>query len=281
MQKIFRRRVSFSFILLILRRGIDSPAFLFYTTGMGYKDETNKVYGRLTVLREDGHFNREKAWLCQCSCHKVVRIRGSSLRNGTVRSCGCYRTELVVKRSKNELNGKRFGNLIVLEQDRESIKEVRWVVQCDCGAVFSIRGSHLTASGVRNCVTCGHTRMGLKRRTHGKSRTQEYRRYIQRIRDERKELLDSAWTFEMENALFSYFSNQCVVCYSSDKLHVDHVYPLSKGHGLVPGNVVLLCRHHNEKKNYLTPEQLIPEWRDKILSAAEDFKLAWESGFRG
>jgi hypothetical protein len=45
---------------------------------------------RLTVLHQDGkHNTREIKWLCRCDCGGEIRVRGSSLRSGNTRSCGC------------------------------------------------------------------------------------------------------------------------------------------------------------------------------------------------
>lgn len=57
------------------------------------KDLTGNVFGRLTVL---GYHHTDKKvayWSCLCSCGNEVVVRGSSLRNGMTKSCGCYRTD--------------------------------------------------------------------------------------------------------------------------------------------------------------------------------------------
>jgi hypothetical protein len=51
-----------------------------------------------------------------------------------------------------DLTGKRFGNLIVIERDRNYIKVVRWVCKCDCGNTKTIRG-HCLKSGAT--ISCG------------------------------------------------------------------------------------------------------------------------------
>jgi hypothetical protein len=58
-----------------------------------FKDETGKVFDRLTVI-EFSHLLKEKAgsrayWRCECLCGNVVIVSGSNLRFGAVRSCGC------------------------------------------------------------------------------------------------------------------------------------------------------------------------------------------------
>lgn len=53
-------------------------------------DETGKVYGKLKVLRRVGRSTtRGPVWECVCVCGKVTEVRGTSLRFGSTRSCGC------------------------------------------------------------------------------------------------------------------------------------------------------------------------------------------------
>lgn len=59
-----------------------------------YKDETDRVYGRLTVIEvvlDDLRVRRQKAifWRCKCICGKEVIVSGVSLRAGDTTSCGC------------------------------------------------------------------------------------------------------------------------------------------------------------------------------------------------
>lgn len=55
---------------------------------------TGQRFGRLTVVGDSGESRRgEVLWLCRCDCGNVVTLRGSSLRSGNNRSCGCFRRE--------------------------------------------------------------------------------------------------------------------------------------------------------------------------------------------
>lgn len=58
------------------------------------KDETGKVYGRLTVLGYAGNSlksNKGAYWTCRCECGTDSVVWGATLRNGRSRSCstGC------------------------------------------------------------------------------------------------------------------------------------------------------------------------------------------------
>lgn len=58
------------------------------------KDITGQKFGRLTVLRREGKNSSEQAtWRCLCECGKETVVAGSTLRAGTVVSCGCYGAE--------------------------------------------------------------------------------------------------------------------------------------------------------------------------------------------
>lgn len=53
------------------------------------KDMTGQVFGRITVIRQDGYIAKQAAWLCRCLCGQEWRVRGNSLRNGDTKSCSC------------------------------------------------------------------------------------------------------------------------------------------------------------------------------------------------
>lgn len=58
-------------------------------------DLTGKTFERLYVMRRAGSYvapcgQKEPLWECICSCGKTVYVRGSMLRSGRQKSCGCY-----------------------------------------------------------------------------------------------------------------------------------------------------------------------------------------------
>jgi len=59
-----------------------------------YKDLSGRRFGKLTVLRReaDPKYHRPY-WRCVCDCGTETVVKGSSLVDGTTRSCGCLRSQ--------------------------------------------------------------------------------------------------------------------------------------------------------------------------------------------
>ena len=58
------------------------------------KDEKGNQYKRLYVICNTESDSRgEMCWLCLCDCGKYSIVRGSSLRKGDTKSCGCLHNE--------------------------------------------------------------------------------------------------------------------------------------------------------------------------------------------
>ena len=67
------------------------------------KLEKGAVFGRLTVIRE----MEERAfgnivYECRCQCGNITHVRGSMLRSGNTKSCGCLRAEIQMNFNKKE-----------------------------------------------------------------------------------------------------------------------------------------------------------------------------------
>jgi hypothetical protein len=72
----------------------------FIEVGRGTKDLTECHYGRLKVLgpiRRHTFPNGAKhiIWLCVCSCGGRSEAHGAALRDGRMKSCGCFRAEII------------------------------------------------------------------------------------------------------------------------------------------------------------------------------------------
>jgi|SRR6266568_1484120 len=76
---------------------------------MKFIDLKGKTFSRLTVIKRRGayknHAYKDFKWLCKCVCGKLVVARGSRLRGGLKRSCGCLHHEWAKTLGKNTKPG--------------------------------------------------------------------------------------------------------------------------------------------------------------------------------
>lgn len=59
------------------------------------KKMEGQTFGRFLVLSVNGSDSAGFLYLCKCSCGAIKTVRGSSLRNGASRSCGCFNREVI------------------------------------------------------------------------------------------------------------------------------------------------------------------------------------------
>ena len=60
-----------------------------------FRDLTTQRFGRWTVLsRANDYLPGNPQWLCRCECGQEKIVRGSILRAGKSKSCGCLNSEL-------------------------------------------------------------------------------------------------------------------------------------------------------------------------------------------
>lgn len=206
-------------------------------------------------------------------------MRGTHLRDGSTQSCGCLQSDRVREENTIDELGNKYGSLVVIEKATNVSLRRRgtyWRCKCSCGEETIVKGTQFRYDPPQSCPKCANIRKGKANRTHGLSRTKEYKNAKTKERRELKRSLDSIWTPDMEICLFGLFDS-CVVCGATKNLSVDHVRPLSKGFGLEPGNAIVLCRSCNTAKRDKLPKQLKPAIREKVFEAAEQFKRYWET----
>lgn len=76
-------------------------------------DISGERYGRLVVVERNGSTStrRNAKWLCRCDCGKNTIAIGTLLRNGTTKSCGCYRVDVSREReTKHNMSESRVYN---------------------------------------------------------------------------------------------------------------------------------------------------------------------------
>ena len=100
-------------------------------------------------------FSREKqkgySYKCVCSCGKEKIFLGRELRSGHVKSCGsCLKKENWEHKREN-LEGKRYGYLTVLNFCKTNSKRAFWNCLCDCGKTCVVSGHDLTGDKIHSC----------------------------------------------------------------------------------------------------------------------------------
>jgi len=112
--------------------------------------------------------------------------------------------------------------------------------------------------------------------THGMTGTTEYNNYRTAKRRDAKKTYDAGFSFAMRREMNVMFPN-CVVCGGSEHMAIDHILPLSHGHGLSLSNAIRLCASCNGKKKDKYLYQLPKDILDKILSASGEFSDVLET----
>jgi len=117
-----------------------------------HKKLAGKKFGNLLVIeRTDNNKHGNICWLCKCDCGTEKIIIGRKLYKNITTCCGC------MKKPKNlteDLTGKTFGNLYVLERSKSYSKYPMWLCLCVCGSKKSIRGESLKRE-LRGSKSCG------------------------------------------------------------------------------------------------------------------------------
>ena len=124
-----------------------------YKKTASLKDISGQKFGKLTVLEYD--YSDKKGhtyWKCQCECGVIKSIRKDGLTSGNVVSCGCHKTQITKEINTNNLLGKRFGKLTVIERvGSNQHNQALWKCKCDCGTEKIIVGTNLSKGETNSC----------------------------------------------------------------------------------------------------------------------------------
>jgi len=105
---------------------------------MNFKDITGQTFNHLIVLKDSGKRDKHKAilWECQCVCGKTTLVRGSDLKSGRIKSCGCQKPKEQSKAGKKHKDAilktmVEGTNLAVLndkptKRNKSGVKGVFW-----------------------------------------------------------------------------------------------------------------------------------------------------------
>lgn len=104
------------------------------------EDLSGRKIGRLTVTSEHESRTRPNSrrfrvwWLCNCECGRSKWVMSQSLRQATIKSCGCLRL-LNSKKHRESLIGKTFGSITVVSDHGPDPQRRGGSVfcRCECG----------------------------------------------------------------------------------------------------------------------------------------------------
>lgn len=120
------------------------------------------TYSRLTIVSRAANSSAKNTptaamWNCICSCGKETIVRGSSLRRGKTRSCGCLRDD-ITRESKRLPSGESGRNRAVANTIANAKRRgLEWGLTDD--QVFDIMG--------RDCFYCGTHPMQVSKGRNG------------------------------------------------------------------------------------------------------------------
>lgn len=121
------------------------------------KNLIGKRFGKLIVIdttddyidKSNRHFSM---WKCKCDCGNFINVRQNKLIQNKTKSCGCFRKENSSRLHTKNLQGLRYGKLLVLNKiNGKDNKSSYWNCLCDCGNTKIVRGSSLICGDTKSC----------------------------------------------------------------------------------------------------------------------------------
>lgn len=215
-------------------------------------DITGQQFGRLTAVRRDVG----SRWLCRCACGRETSVLSGNLRRGLQVSCGCQKkdrfADLGRAQQPDDLVGRRFGMLLVLELMPRTGRLRDWRCRCDCGKEKAIRGADLTHGRSRSCGC-----VSPFRKTHGLSKTARYKAHQSSLRRVRKTAAPSEFVDPIK--VLNDGGWHCYLCgvatprdlrgtRAPNAPEVDHRIPLARGGSHTYANCACICAACNRSK---------------------------------
>jgi len=126
--------------------------------GIGNKpiaDLTGRRFGRLVATKFLYREAHNSYWQCLCDCGKLSKVTALHLNSGHTKSCGClsreHKDSIGIRTRRLDLEGRKFGRLLVLGFVGTRYEKALWKCKCECGKIVNILGNHLLRKNTRSC----------------------------------------------------------------------------------------------------------------------------------
>jgi hypothetical protein len=116
------------------------------------KDWTNQKFGRLTIVKRlDEKKRKYILWEAVCDCGNCIKVIPTKVSNGSVISCGCYRTEKLKEKAK-DWAGLKFNRITLLKRsDKKNKGSFYWDGICECGNPILAIPSKVASGEIKSC----------------------------------------------------------------------------------------------------------------------------------
>ena len=117
-----------------------------FSKGNGLKNLTGMNFGRLTAIKiSEKRSGRKTYWECKCDCGNTKVIRTDSLKDGSVKSCGC------LKKEQDKLNLPKGQGILVHGVSKERIYHIWTSMISRCENIDNKSYEHYGGRGIKVC----------------------------------------------------------------------------------------------------------------------------------
>ncbi|MEG1502298.1 MAG: hypothetical protein RR370_02805 [Synergistaceae bacterium] len=135
-------------------------------------------FNKLTVIEYTYSKNKSRYFKCLCDCGETIIIKGSSIKNGNTKSCGCL-NHGEAKKFAESIVGRKVGRLTVVEYAGKSKKgSNQYKCLCDCGNESTVIFSQLYKE---TTLSCGCLRYEKLREANSKRHEKRKNQYFEEV----------------------------------------------------------------------------------------------------
>lgn len=112
-------------------------------------DIVGNRYGMLVVKEITKPKNQKSRCIVLCDCGNQTEVNIGNLKRGNTTTCGC--SQKGTAHNNTDIEGKRYGRLVVVRRGDSEKNRARWFCQCDCGRTCLATGKTLRQGKKQSC----------------------------------------------------------------------------------------------------------------------------------